>query len=288
MKFDTWESFFYIFKLSKHIIMKLLLSFILLTSWGFSQVTDIDGNIYKTVKIGNQEWMAENLKVTHYNDGTEIPFLNLDKVESWHRISDNYKLDKKLPMAVRYTESNYNANRSCAPYTYGAIETKKCGIEYEYPYLSSGILYNYYIIKNDKVCPTGWHVPSSKEVKNLIVLTAEEKDIYRVSQLNELLFKKVLKRNNNNGLALVSTPQIVIKNYFKDAVSVSMLGLCNYQFQTKLFTIDSFIWSVHDPVIKASGQPTSFFLMEAKRIFAGHEEFINNTYNMHNIRCVKD
>ena len=43
-------------------------------SWSYSQTNlkDIDGNIYKTIVIGNYEWMAENLKVTHYNTGEKI------------------------------------------------------------------------------------------------------------------------------------------------------------------------------------------------------------------------
>ncbi len=94
-------------------------------------VTDIDGNNYKTVIIGNQEWMAENLKVTRYNDASSIS--NVTNDTEWQNI--NYGA-----WSIYNNDNNYNA-------TYGK-------------------LYNFYAVNsssNLNVCPTGWHVPSDNE-----------------------------------------------------------------------------------------------------------------------------
>lgn len=103
-----------------------------------NQIIDIDNNSYTTVKIGNQEWMSENLRTTKYNDGTPIP--NAINGEIWANSTTG---------AYNYYEHNPNYN---TPY---------------------GKLYNWYTVDslsngNKNVCPVGWHVPSDQEFSDLI------------------------------------------------------------------------------------------------------------------------
>jgi len=94
----------------------------------YSQVKDIDGNTYKTVKIGSQTWMAENLKTTRLNDNVKIPV-----VEN----NDSF-IALKTPAFCWYK------NDTIYKKIYGG-------------------LYNWYSVKTGKLCPAGWHVPTDAE-----------------------------------------------------------------------------------------------------------------------------
>lgn len=92
-------------------------------------VVDIDGNIYKTIKIGTQTWMMENLKTTHYRNGDPIP--NLADQTAW-----------KSDMTGAYcTYDNDLKNGE----TYGK-------------------LYNWYAVHHTSgLAPAGWHIPTEAE-----------------------------------------------------------------------------------------------------------------------------
>ena len=96
-------------------------------------VTDIDGNVYKTAKIGNQWWMAENLRVTHYRNGDKIP--NLSGDEEWD-----------------------NANGAYCCYNNDSANIAKYGM-----------LYNWFAVADSRnIAPEGWHVPTDEEWQVLV------------------------------------------------------------------------------------------------------------------------
>lgn len=121
--------------------MKKLLLFGALSSSFFSigqtvggGVTDIDGNNYSTVIIGDQEWMSENLRVIRYNNGDSIPNVTTDG--AWNALTTGG--------FCWYNNDN----------------------QYDLVY---GKLYNWFTIDDSRgVCPTGWRVPSDSDWSTLI------------------------------------------------------------------------------------------------------------------------
>ena len=107
---------------------------------GSSKVKDFDGNEYNTLKIGGQCWMKENLRTTHYADGTPIPAGS----------------DTSTVTGYRYTPNNNAANVPAYGYLYNGVAVMNgtaCSNT-----VPSGV---------QGICPDGWHVPSNDEFTQL-------------------------------------------------------------------------------------------------------------------------
>jgi len=105
----------------------------------YGEITDIEGNTYKTIVIGNQEWMAENLRVTKYNDGSFLS--RVTNSDTWAHL--------KTPAYCWYNNS------------------------YEQHGITHGALYNWLVVNpasngNKNICPVGWKVPSNNDWSVLI------------------------------------------------------------------------------------------------------------------------
>ncbi len=103
-------------------------------------VADIDSNNYKTVKIGDQWWMAENLKVTRYSDSTLIPYVTDNA--TWTNLPEDYE-----GKAYCYFNNNEDGEKK-----YGALYTLRAA--------TNGVPSGNQI---QGVCPTGWHLPTNDE-----------------------------------------------------------------------------------------------------------------------------
>jgi uncharacterized protein (TIGR02145 family) len=98
----------------------------------YGSMNDIDGNTYRTVNIGEQVWMAENLRTTRYRDGSEIGLVA--DPGSWSAAAGSYCW--------------YDNDRKSGKKGFGA-------------------LYNWTAVQTKNLCPTGWHVPDIGEWNSL-------------------------------------------------------------------------------------------------------------------------
>lgn len=106
----------------------------------YSTIEDVDGNSYRTIQLGDQIWMAENLRVKHYRDGTEINLITNN--DEWIGLTSE---------AYGIYENNYKL----------------------FPLF--GCLYNYYSTKSDhELCPAGWHVPTVEDWTELGIFLGGE------------------------------------------------------------------------------------------------------------------
>jgi len=92
-------------------------------------LTDVEGNEYELISIGDQIWTSENLRTTKYNDGANIPI-----------VSDSLQWVNLTTGAMCYYDNNFDDNSSV-----------------------NGALYNFFVIETDMLCPDGYHVPTSQE-----------------------------------------------------------------------------------------------------------------------------
>jgi uncharacterized protein (TIGR02145 family) len=136
------------------LLLLTLLLIIPITSCSNDKLEDYDGNVYEIVQIGNQTWMAENLKVTHYRDGTPIP--NVTEWQRWQKLSTG---------------------------AYAVYENNEKHVQ------TYGYLYNWYAATDIRnIAPRGWHVPTDDEWKELemnLGLPKNEANIRRYRGTNE-------------------------------------------------------------------------------------------------------
>ena len=159
--------------MKKCILLLLLLSFHGIKSQTAGQgVTDADGNKYKTVVIGNQEWMSENLKTTKYCNGDILPINNNWSTGNW-----------------------------------GNLTVGAWNISPNYP--NNGKFYNWYAVADNRnICPCNWHVPSNSEwiiLENFLIANGFN---YDGSLVGNKIGKAMASQNPTQNLSWISSTNV--------------------------------------------------------------------------------
>ena len=212
-------------------------------------VIDFDSNIYQTVEISNQVWMAENLKVTHYPDGRIIPHVS-DFIE-WISLESNNSDD-----AYCFYNNDVNSEYG-ALYTWAAAMGDNTLSSNANP---SGI---------QGVCPDGWHLPSKSEWEVLIsYLGGVDVAGGKMKEIGTIHWN-----SPNTGATNISGFTALPSGYrsFYDG-SFGSLGTMAYYWTTSDYENSAFAWE-------------NFLRYDYENIF---DNYNGNKSSGFSVRCVKD
>ena len=219
---------------------------------GTDTVTDYDGNVYSTVKIGNQCWLAQNLRSTHYSDGTAITDASTSLTSS-----------ETTPYYYNYTASG--------------IALEQRGLLYNWPAAMHGA--------NSPegaqgICPTGWHVPTEAEWEQLTLYLISQNEYVCGSnpwQIAKALADNIWWQNDFTGCAVGNTPEhnnasgfsAVPAGYYYSGSGLSDAGYYTY------------IWLSTE----SNYGPYSFFLYYDSPFVQSYSDEKNSG---NSVRCIKD
>ena len=221
---------------------------------GAVTVTDIDNNTYNTVQIGNQCWMKENLRTTHYSNGTSIALGSSTSTTT----------------AYRYYPNNDQSNVS----TYGYLYNWKAvmGGSSSSSVNPSGV---------QGICPTGWHVPSDAEWTQLTDYVSSQSQ-YVCGSVTDNIAKALASTmgwNSYTGLCAVgNNPSANNTTGFSILPAGTYYGYGNYDY----FGSYAHIWSATED----DGDDAYFLHLGYNDSDVGRGDSPN--YFGFSVRCVRD
>ena len=217
-------------------------------------VTDIDGNQYDAVKIGSQVWMAENLRTTHYADGTSIP-----------AGGDN----------ISYTEPYYY------DYLSSGIALSNRGYLYNWPAAMHGAASsNANPSGVQGVCPNGWHLPSDAEWTQLTGYVGSQSE-YTCGGNSSYIAKALASETGWN--SSISTCAVGNDQTSNNATGFSAVP-AGYCYGSSFYNAGSYaiFWSSTE---SSSGYASNRYLSYAN---AGVGRYSDNKNRGFSVRCLRD
>jgi uncharacterized protein (TIGR02145 family) len=226
-------------------------------TWAENEVSDYDGNVYPTVKIGEQTWLRRNLRVTHYADGTPIPHVK----ENWNSLMDGDKAYCWYNNEMKYS-IGYGALYTWDAVMNGAESSDANPSEVQ------------------GVCPDGWHVPSDQEWQEMEIYLGVDP-----AEADTIVFRN---RGEDYGGSLKETGYTHWRNPNTGATNISGFTAVGGGYRNSYG---------HFRSLERSGAYwTSTLYQDTDRALTRRLDYnntfidrdYNNGYNAASVRCIKD